>query len=96
MKPYNLSGGGKRTPPDVYETLFANLYANRSGMIGFLDLLDMFEQILHNKTTANQPSAYPRYDRIVLGVVYLHQTELMDSDGRLRRRVAVSTFLVVH
>jgi hypothetical protein len=44
---------------DTYETLYGSLYAYRSGIIGFLELLDRFEKILHIKLpqTSHQEAA---------------------------------------
>jgi hypothetical protein len=41
----------------VYEQLYHKLYAYKFGTIGFLELLDAFEEILHIKTHADQSDA---------------------------------------
>ena len=41
----------------LYEQLYQKLYAYHFGAIGFLELLDEFERILHLKTHSDQSSA---------------------------------------
>ncbi len=41
----------------LYEQLCHKLYAYHFGTIGFLELLDAFEEILHIKTHADQSDA---------------------------------------
>ena len=45
-----------RSVPDmaVYEQLYSKLNAYRFGVIGFLELLDAFEEILGIKTSSDQ------------------------------------------
>jgi hypothetical protein len=40
----------RKTTPDVYEQMYALLYAYRFGTIGFLELLAAFEEILRVHT----------------------------------------------
>jgi hypothetical protein len=39
----------------MYEQLYHKLYAYRFGSIGFLELLDAFEEILHIQPTQSNP-----------------------------------------